>query len=263
MYISSSFFNALQQAIVPFLGRSYAPYSDQKSAALLLFADGSWIPGVKVENISFPLTISPLMNALSTAFALGKTDVVGAFSTENFKNWDKSYLEAVLRIEIHQPMPQLLQLGELPLELGEMVNPIQTFSGLTEAAIFEETRKVAHKAYIPHSQFPVGALLQIAENTWIPGCNVEADEWVLGLCAERNALSTAITMGLQGTALYISCPKALNENPTPCGACRQVIAEHFIDKKILIDKGTRPPQIETSASLLPFSFKTQTLQSRE
>lgn len=253
------FFKSLESCLAPFLANSYSPYAHQPQAALVLLSDGQWVPGVRVENIAFPLTISALMNAVTSAIAIGRKDIVGVYATAPFQSWDYAYLEAVLRTQAHTQHPHYLALADGQPKLDKMASLTfqRTFS--TPQEVFTEARQIAHFAYIPHSDFPVSALLKCENNVWIQGCNVEADDWAMGLCAERNALGTAVTFGLKPLELYISCPKALDENPTPCGACRQVIAEQFADKKILIDKGNRMPQVETSASLLPFSFQTKTL----
>ena len=60
--------------------RSYAPYSGIETACVVLLSDGTWVPGVRVENASFPLLIPAAMNAITTSVAAGRLDVVAAVS---------------------------------------------------------------------------------------------------------------------------------------------------------------------------------------
>ncbi|MEJ2045319.1 MAG: cytidine deaminase [Reinekea sp.] len=88
----------------------------------------------------------------------------------------------------------------------------------------------AAKAYAPYSDFPVGAALVTKDGQLIQGCNVENASYNLGLCAERNAITSAATQGarpgdINELVLFV------NREPftSPCGGCRQVISE-FMDK---------------------------------
>lgn len=77
-------------------------------------------------------------------------------------------------------------------------------------------------AYAPHSHFQVGAALLTQDGTIIGGCNIESDSYGLTICAERNAIFTAYA---QGHRKFQALSIAMDSNSTPCGACRQIIAE--------------------------------------
>lgn len=123
---------------------------------------------------------------------------------------------------------------------------------------YEELMKMAieasEKSYCPYSKFPVGAcLLTEKGNTYI-GCNYENGSLGMTICAERNAVGTAIANGEQKfKAVAIYAPK--QDNCTPCGACRQVLHE-FCDNDELdvIVKIGNELKIYTLAQLLPESF---------
>ena len=123
---------------------------------------------------------------------------------------------------------------------------------------YEELMKMAieasKKSYCPYSKFPVGAcLLTEKGNTYI-GCNYENGSLGMTICAERNAVGTAIANGEQKfKAVAIYAPK--QDNCTPCGACRQVLHE-FCDNDELdvIVKIGNELKIYTLAQLLPESF---------
>ena len=94
------------------------------------------------------------------------------------------------------------------------------FSSLVQAA-----REAAANAHCPYSGYRVGAALLAKDGRIFRGCNVENASYGLTLCAERNAITTAIAEGCREfKALAIAGGTA--ESPAyPCGACRQVMAE--------------------------------------
>jgi len=89
------------------------------------------------------------------------------------------------------------------------------------------------RAYAPYSRFAVGAALLARDGTVIPGCNVENISYGLTLCAERSALATAIAMGLREFSTLAAV--ADTQAPiSPCGACRQVLAEFAPNLTLLL-----------------------------
>ncbi len=112
-------------------------------------------------------------------------------------------------------------------------------------------REVAQRAYAPYSQFRVGAAVLDASGGVHLGCNVESASYGLTICAERAAIFGAISAGAHRplVALAVTC---LDGACAPCGACRQVITEHFLkDAPIYIDRvGEFTPD-----QLLPYAFE--------
>ena len=108
-------------------------------------------------------------------------------------------------------------------------------------------------AYSRYSNFRVGAAILSSAGAVASGCNVENASYGLTMCAERNAVFTAINSGAtEIVALAVYTPTA--HPVTPCGACRQVIAEFGQDARIRA-YCDGPDKIEfTMEALLPAAF---------
>jgi cytidine deaminase len=118
-------------------------------------------------------------------------------------------------------------------------------------ALVQAARAVAERAYAPYSKFRVGAAVRDADGRVFVGCNVECASYGLSICAERNAIFGAIAAGARTPfdALAVSC---LDGACTPCGACRQVIAEHLpADALVHVDSNRQ----FSVAELLPHAFR--------
>lgn len=114
----------------------------------------------------------------------------------------------------------------------------------------------AERAYAPYSKFRVGSAV-LSELGTFTGCNVENASYGLCLCAERNALSTAIAAGArQFRAVAVACVDAANSlglyGRTPCGACRQWLLELAPEAEVII-AGTE--RVFTVRELLPQGFE--------
>ena len=123
---------------------------------------------------------------------------------------------------------------------------------------YEDLIKLAEEAsknaYAPYSDFAVGACL-ITENGKIyKGCNFENSSYGLAICAERNAIGTAIADGERKIkAIAIYSPKM--KNCTPCGACRQVLNEFKSEDGLdVVVKTSAGIKVYTIDELLPESF---------
>ena len=119
--------------------------------------------------------------------------------------------------------------------------------GLLEAALVARER-----AYAPYSKFLVGAAVRAESGKIYTGCNIENASYGLTVCAERNALFAAVGAGERKfTAL---CVVGDTEEPiSPCGACRQVMAEFKVERIILANiKGDVKEY--TLEELLPYGF---------
>lgn len=93
---------------------------------------------------------------------------------------------------------------------------------LTE--LIDAARKARLLSYSPYSNFAVGAALQTSSGKIFAGTNIENISFGLTLCAERAALSVAISAGQRDFSVLVLLADS-NEPVAPCGACRQVLAE--------------------------------------
>lgn len=93
-------------------------------------------------------------------------------------------------------------------------------------------RKARSSAYAPYSGFQVGAALETDTGKLFAGCNVENLSFGLTICAERNAVFSAIASGYKNFKRIVIVADTV-EPITPCGACRQVLAEFSDDMEIV------------------------------
>lgn len=99
-------------------------------------------------------------------------------------------------------------------------------AGAQDQELISTAIRARAQAYCPYSQFAVGAAVRSADGRIFSGVNVENASYGLTTCAERNAISAAVAGGMQPGGLRAIAIAASGEKPvSPCGACRQVIAE--------------------------------------
>jgi cytidine deaminase len=108
------------------------------------------------------------------------------------------------------------------------------------------------KAYAPYSNYQVGAALVTPGGKFFTGCNVENAAYPTGLCAERVAVFKAVS---EGETKFSALAVVTINGGTPCGSCRQVMAEFGLDTVVLIADAEGKLRQETSvAKLLPGAF---------
>lgn len=121
-------------------------------------------------------------------------------------------------------------------------------------------REAMKNAYSPYSHFRVGAAILTEAGNIYTGCNVENISFGLTVCAERNAIGQAIVTegpGMKLKAVVVTSHNDAGETGacSPCGACRQVLAE-FSDRETTVQyPGADGPVETTTEKLLPDSFR--------
>lgn len=114
--------------------------------------------------------------------------------------------------------------------------------------------EVSQKAYVPYSHFPIGAVLVTKDGQVFTGVNVENASFGLTNCGERTAIFKAVSEGVlefSELVVYGETQKPVS----PCGACRQVMAEFFTpDAKVTLVAKDKSTVEMTVGELLPYSF---------
>ncbi len=126
--------------------------------------------------------------------------------------------------------------------------------GLIDLAI--EARRAA---YAPYSHYAVGASLRTKSGKLYTGCNIENAAYPTSICAERVAIFKAVS---EGEKDFEAIVVATSNGGSPCGSCRQVMAEFSLDMIVLLvdDKGNLL-QETTVAGLLPGAFVPSSLKA--
>lgn len=114
--------------------------------------------------------------------------------------------------------------------------------------------ETSKKAYVPYSHFPIGAVLVAKNGQIFTGVNIENASFGLTNCGERTAIFKAISEGVtefEELIVYGETQKPVS----PCGACRQVMAEFFSqDLKVTLVAKDKSTVVMTVKELLPYSF---------
>jgi cytidine deaminase len=114
------------------------------------------------------------------------------------------------------------------------------------------------RAYAPYSHYAVGAIVLSDSGKIYDGVNIENAAYPSGICAERVAIFKAVS---EGERRFKAIVVATENGGSPCGACRQVMAEFGLDTKVLIVNTEGQTVIETTvAQLLPGAFTPESLQ---
>ncbi|KAF0243719.1 MAG: cytidine [Planctomycetota bacterium] len=106
----------------------------------------------------------------------------------------------------------------------------------TDRQLLTAARRAAKNAYAPYSKFKVGAALLCKDGSVVTGCNVENASYGLSICAERVAIGRAIAEGRGDfVAIGVIALGKRGQDVTPCGACRQVLAEFAPDARVICE----------------------------
>ncbi len=126
---------------------------------------------------------------------------------------------------------------------------------LIEAAI-----AASHHAYMPYSNYRVGAALLTVSGDVYGGCNIESVSFTPTVCAERTAIFKAVSEGQR----EFSCIAVVTRDAgSPCGVCRQMMYEFAPDMRVILADLDGNTQMVTSVrELLPHGFGPMNLESR-
>jgi cytidine deaminase len=137
---------------------------------------------------------------------------------------------------------------------------------VTDYELLLAAEKASKSAYCPYSSFAVGAAVMAsrhpedAPDSWqlFKGCNIENISYGLTVCAERVAVSTAVAEGFRVIhRIAVWAQNTAHHKITPCGACRQVLAEFMPQTGYIIMASTQnEPHVATMNAFLPEAFST-------
>jgi len=224
---------------------SYTPYSKKPVYCVAEGQSGKFYPGVRIENISYPLTITAVQAAVCHCLSEGDipVNIISSLPAHRFENLD--YF-------LNKFDAQFLDKCEPSKSM--IFNPVRSNAhhGL------ETLKKLASEAVVPNSDFPVSAILETADG-YVSGVNIEFESWTFGLCAERVAIAKAISYGVRNFKnLHIYTEKG--EFSSPCGACRQVIIEHLANNKIFLNHKDGSTSEYFIIDLMPLHFRSNFLK---
>ena len=141
-------------------------------------------------------------------------------------------------------------------------------SEISRETLIEEAYEAKKNAYVPYSNFPVGAALLTEDGKIYRGCNIENAAYTPTNCAERTAFFKAVSEGVKEfDAICIVGGKdgVLTEYAPPCGVCRQVMME-FCDPEtfqIILATDVEHYDIYTLKELLPLGFGPGNLKEKK
>lgn len=153
----------------------------------------------------------------------------------------------------------------------EILNGIDTLNS-SEQVLIQQAVESSKKAYAPYSGFYVGASVLLSNKKTVQGNNQENVAYPSAMCAERVALFSASAQypdaQIQAIAIYALSPNFSMDHPvTPCGSCRQVMAEYELKQKenfqvFLVGENNVIYRIKNAKSLLPLLFHEQNLKKK-
>jgi cytidine deaminase len=124
-------------------------------------------------------------------------------------------------------------------------------------SLIDLANEARRRAYAPYSNYQVGAALRTKSGRIFTGCNVENAAYPHCMCAERVAIFKAVS---EGEKEFEVIAVVTSNGGTPCGGCRQVMAEFGLEMVVLIADGEGSLMQETTVSgLLPGAFTPKDL----
>ncbi|KAI5614451.1 cytidine deaminase [Silurus asotus] len=139
---------------------------------------------------------------------------------------------------------------------GLKINP----SGVT--GLIRQSLEAKTFAYCPYSKFRVGAALLVNDGKVFTGCNVENACYNLGICAERTAISKAVSEGYREFQAIAIASDMSEQFISPCGACRQFMREFGGNWVVYLSKPDGSHMEMTVEELLPESFGPEDLKMK-
>ena len=133
-----------------------------------------------------------------------------------------------------------------------------TLSNQEKQSLIDVANIARQLAYVPYSNYPVGAALRTKSGRIFTGVNVENAAYPQTMCAERVAVFKAVS---EGEKEFEVISVVTDNGGSPCGGCRQVLAEFGLDTIVLIaDRNGKLLKETTVKELLPEAFTPEHLR---
>jgi cytidine deaminase len=126
-------------------------------------------------------------------------------------------------------------------------------------ALHARAEQALSGSYCPYSGFAVGAAVRVVGGVVYTGANIENASYGLTLCAERVAVAAAVHAGHRAIELLVLCTPT-SEPVSPCGACRQVLAEFAFGTRVVSFCEDGSWREWSLADLLPDAFDSRNLE---
>ena len=124
---------------------------------------------------------------------------------------------------------------------------------MTPEKLLELAHEARERAYAPYSHYAVGAALLTKDGRVYQGCNIENASYTPTICAERTAVSKAVSEGHRDFVRIVIAGRS-EDFCVPCGVCRQVLREFAPELEIICLNGAGEERVFTLPELLPHSF---------
>jgi cytidine deaminase len=127
--------------------------------------------------------------------------------------------------------------------------------------LIQQARDALENAYVPYSEYRVGAALRTADGTVFVGCNIENANYSNSLHAEEVAIAEAVKNGYTEFD-RLAVTSGVRDGVTPCGMCRQTLAEFCGEDLVVVcDEGAEETTEYTLGELLPNTISLGTLEA--
>jgi cytidine deaminase len=137
---------------------------------------------------------------------------------------------------------------------------MNTLSKEEKQSLIDLANETRRRAYVPYSNYPVGAALRTKTGRLFTGVNVENAAYPTTICAERVAVFKAVS---EGEREFEVIAVVTDNGGSPCGSCRQVLAEFGLDTIVLIADGRGSLIKQTTVKeLLPEAFTPESLSRK-
>ena len=124
---------------------------------------------------------------------------------------------------------------------------------MTNRELMDRAFSMLEKAYVPYSNYPVGAAILCSDGSVFTGCNVENAAYGDCICAERTAAVKAVSEGHQDFETIAICC-GTEHYASPCGSCRQFLNEFNPNMTVLCARGDGAFLSYQLSELLPCGF---------